>query len=249
MPELIAHRGQNKTFPENTLESMQQAVKCGARYVEFDVQMSLDRVPLVCHDVTLTRTGSSHHNITQHTYAEISRISVGESKRFNQQYQHVYLPTLEQIVNKLGEWKQVQAFVELKDESIEAHGMDVYVQEVMQVLSPVLEQCILIADSLPSIVLAREMAKPKTNMRIGWIVHRWNKADLEKAEKYDLNCMIINHKYTKGHKYDFFADSWDWAMYETCDPAVAKNLFELGVKYVESDDICSMLQHFPELSR
>jgi hypothetical protein len=33
-------------------------------------------------------------------------------------------------------------------------------------------------------------------------------------------------------------------MYETCDPDKAMSLFELGVDFVETDDICSMLKQW-----
>ena len=55
MSKIVAHRGQNTTHPENTLDSIKKAVDCGAKAVEFDVQMSTDHIPLVCHDINLQR--------------------------------------------------------------------------------------------------------------------------------------------------------------------------------------------------
>ena len=37
---LIAHRGYAARYPENTRESLAAAVEAGARYIEFDVQLT-----------------------------------------------------------------------------------------------------------------------------------------------------------------------------------------------------------------
>ena len=47
LPELIAHRGNAAEFPENTLPAIRSALDLGVRYVEFDVQMSADRQPML----------------------------------------------------------------------------------------------------------------------------------------------------------------------------------------------------------
>ena len=57
--ELVAHRGYAARYPENTRESLAAAVRAGARFLEFDVQLSADGVPVLLHDVTLSaRPGS-----------------------------------------------------------------------------------------------------------------------------------------------------------------------------------------------
>ena len=53
---LIAHRGYPAYYPENTLVGLEAALKAGADFLEFDVQLSADRVPLLLHDENLKRT-------------------------------------------------------------------------------------------------------------------------------------------------------------------------------------------------
>ena len=48
-------RGKNRA-PENTLAAINEAAKCGAGWVELDVQLTEDNVPVVIHDRTLERT-------------------------------------------------------------------------------------------------------------------------------------------------------------------------------------------------
>ena len=58
LPRLIAHRGAKNRAPENTLAAINEAAKCGAGWVELDVQLTKDNVPVVIHDRTLERTTS-----------------------------------------------------------------------------------------------------------------------------------------------------------------------------------------------
>lgn len=59
-PLLLGHRGAraNKSIPENTLASFDQAIADGCDGFEFDVRMTADREAVVCHDAkTKTKTG------------------------------------------------------------------------------------------------------------------------------------------------------------------------------------------------
>jgi hypothetical protein len=42
---LVAHRGYQKLYPENTALSVTQAIKAGALFVEIDIQLSKDHQP------------------------------------------------------------------------------------------------------------------------------------------------------------------------------------------------------------
>jgi len=53
--QLVAHRGLQATYPENTALSVQKAIDAGALFVEVDIQLSLDKQPMVYHDISLER--------------------------------------------------------------------------------------------------------------------------------------------------------------------------------------------------
>jgi glycerophosphoryl diester phosphodiesterase len=53
---IIAHRGASSKHPENTLSAIRHAIAVGADFVEIDVHLSVDGVPVVIHDDTLCRT-------------------------------------------------------------------------------------------------------------------------------------------------------------------------------------------------
>jgi len=56
LPRVIGHRGAMAYAPENTLASFREARKRGAAWVEIDVKLTADNVPIVMHDDSLKRT-------------------------------------------------------------------------------------------------------------------------------------------------------------------------------------------------
>jgi glycerophosphoryl diester phosphodiesterase len=55
---LIAHRGWSRRFPENSLPAFAAAIAAGADEMEFDVRVSRDNVPFICHDKQVDRVSS-----------------------------------------------------------------------------------------------------------------------------------------------------------------------------------------------
>ncbi len=56
LPKVVGHRGAMAYAPENTLESFREAHRRGATWVEIDVKLTSDGVPIVMHDDSLKRT-------------------------------------------------------------------------------------------------------------------------------------------------------------------------------------------------
>ena len=56
LPKVIGHRGAMAYALENTLESFREASRRGATWVEIDVKLTADNVPIVMHDSSLKRT-------------------------------------------------------------------------------------------------------------------------------------------------------------------------------------------------
>ncbi len=56
LPKVIGHRGAAAYAPENTLASFREARRRGATWVEIDVKLTADGVPIVMHDPSLKRT-------------------------------------------------------------------------------------------------------------------------------------------------------------------------------------------------
>ena len=74
---VIAHRGNSRHAPEDTLESLREGVALGADGLEFDVRLSADGVPVVIHDPTLDRTTDGTGRVAERTLAELQALDAG----------------------------------------------------------------------------------------------------------------------------------------------------------------------------
>jgi glycerophosphoryl diester phosphodiesterase len=71
MTWVIAHRGASADDRENTLPAFERAIAIGADFVELDVQVSADGVPVVFHDVDLDRLTPLRGPLRRRTAAEL----------------------------------------------------------------------------------------------------------------------------------------------------------------------------------
>lgn len=52
----ISHRGYHVSAPENSLAAYKESFRMGYRYVECDIQMTADQIPVLLHDPTINQT-------------------------------------------------------------------------------------------------------------------------------------------------------------------------------------------------
>jgi glycerophosphoryl diester phosphodiesterase len=77
---LCAHRGVMDTHPENTIPSLQEAIRLGAQMIEFDVQLTKDSVLVLMHDKSVDRTTNGTGKVANLTLAEIKQLDAGIKK-------------------------------------------------------------------------------------------------------------------------------------------------------------------------
>ncbi len=110
-PRAIGHRGLAACAPENTLAGIRCAKNHHFAWVEFDVQLSLDGVPIVLHDATVDRTTSGSGVARDFTLDEIRRFDAGSW--FSREFRNERIPTLEEVL-ALCETLRLGANVEIK---------------------------------------------------------------------------------------------------------------------------------------
>ena len=71
LPKVIGHRGAMAYAPENTLASFREARQRGAAWVEIDVKLTADGVPIVMHDDSLKRTMGVDRLVAETPRAEL----------------------------------------------------------------------------------------------------------------------------------------------------------------------------------
>ncbi|MGR6035314.1 MAG: glycerophosphodiester phosphodiesterase family protein [Candidatus Nitrosoglobus sp.] len=236
IPQLIAHRGYAKAFPENTLLSLDAAVSAGARFVEFDVQLTADEVPVVLHDDTLARTAGHKGSIFDIYAADLDHICVNEAARFGPHFSEARLSTLENVVLWLKKLPHVTAFVEVKIQSLQRFGIPRVVAQVLRVLAPVKAQCVLISFEAQVVSVAREINAIKT----GWVLSTW---DLVTASELKPEYIFCDRTLIPSEWKDFAQYPWIWAIYEIMEVEEALKYAALGVEFIETMAIGEMLQH------
>lgn len=234
-PRLIAHRGYARRFPENTLLALREAVAAGAPCLEFDVQLSADRVPVLLHDADLVRTGGVSRCVFDLPVAALQRCTVGEPARFGDRFASETVPALAEVAAWLVSVPTVTAFVEVKGESLRHFGSDSVHAAVWRALEPARAQCVLIAHD-DSFLFAARLAAP---VRIGWIVAAWNPEHECRARALAPDFLIINR--TRLPPAPLWAGPWQWVAYEADDADQAIALGRRGIAYVETMAIGELL--------
>jgi glycerophosphoryl diester phosphodiesterase len=74
---LCAHRGLSHACPENTLPAFSAAIALGVEEIEFDLWLSQDGVPVVCHDPKLDRTTDGVGVVTEMAWADVRKLDAG----------------------------------------------------------------------------------------------------------------------------------------------------------------------------
>ncbi|NKB59970.1 MAG: glycerophosphodiester phosphodiesterase [Alphaproteobacteria bacterium] len=95
-PRVIGHRGAAGHAPENTLESIRTAARLGAPWVEFDVHLSSDKIPVLIHDDTLDRTTDGKGAVDKNSLADLRSLDAGQW--FADQFAGEPIPTLEETL-------------------------------------------------------------------------------------------------------------------------------------------------------
>jgi glycerophosphoryl diester phosphodiesterase len=102
---VVAHRGAWKTkgLPQNSIESLREAMRLGCAGSEFDVHMTADSVFVLCHD-----NNYFGKLIEKHTYAELAKTKLSNGET---------IPTLEQALMEGMKQTDTRLFLEIKSSS------------------------------------------------------------------------------------------------------------------------------------
>jgi glycerophosphoryl diester phosphodiesterase len=80
-PVAFAHRGGAHEAPENSLRAFRQAVALGFEYIETDVRVTADGVPVIFHDASLQRVTDRSGRIRALSFAQVSKARIGDAER------------------------------------------------------------------------------------------------------------------------------------------------------------------------
>jgi glycerophosphoryl diester phosphodiesterase len=94
--KVTAHRGVSSLAPENTLIAFKKAAEMGCEWIEIDVQLSLDQVPVVIHDQSVDRCSDGNGVVAKMDLKSLQALDAG--LWFSPQFKNERIPTLEQTL-------------------------------------------------------------------------------------------------------------------------------------------------------
>jgi glycerophosphoryl diester phosphodiesterase len=230
LPAVIGHRGSAARAPENTLAALCRAAAAGCSWVEFDVRLSGDGTPVLCHDETLDRTTSGTGPVAAQSLAAIRGLDAGAW--FAPEFAGERVPTLAEALGLCSELA-LGANIELKAERGREYATAAAVAAslrrparrppgvlVSSFALPALLALRLVAPQLPRGILFRLVP-------CGWrrIAHRLGGAVIG-ADHRRLTPRRVAEIRTAGYPL---------AAYTVNDPARARALYAWGVTSVFSD--------------
>lgn len=70
---VVAHRGDWRNAPENSIQALENCIEMGVDMVETDVRFTKDSVLVIMHDETIDRTTTGKGNLSDYTYDELQK--------------------------------------------------------------------------------------------------------------------------------------------------------------------------------
>ncbi|TNF99425.1 MAG: hypothetical protein EP297_05635 [Gammaproteobacteria bacterium] len=241
-PVLIGHRGEPVSFPENSLEGFRLALSSGACYVETDVQITADGIPVLSHDPSLLRLTGKDLVISDSTLHLVQSLPAGFPDRFGGKFQHFRIATLEQFCSLVSRWPKAKAFIEIKRAAYNNLGTKA-VDIVLQTIKPIASQCIIISFAHEAVKYART----KSDLPIGWILPEWSNANHLLAEQLKPEYLFCNRKRLPPETQELWLGEWLWAVYAVNVPDEITGFFRRGISLIETNRVSELLS-IPELS-
>lgn len=230
IPRLIGHRGAKESAPENTLASIREAASQGASWVEFDVMLTRDGVPVVIHDDTLDRTTNGHGPLNAVDHADLRGLDAGSW--FDSRFAGERVPDFTEVLDlarslNLGINVEIKPYPGQEGETAQA------VVSVLQQHWPDNGRLLVSSFEVPSLETARRLAP---SLPLGYLL--WNPpadwaaiADRLKADTLNVD----QQRQTARSVAEYRATGRPVLAYTVNDAGRAAELFAWGVSALFTD--------------
>lgn len=232
---LVAHRGWQRRFPENTLPAVRGALQAGARHIEVDLQLSADREPVLFHDRTLRRICRQRGAIHLHDYATLRKFSAYEPDRFGDEFHGTPIPHLRDLIALLEQFPHAHLYLEIKRTATLKFGSAAVYDAIENLLEPIRPRCTLISFDHDFLGYAKTRGWPA----LGPVLNRWR--EIESAAIAALQPAVVFGDVQDLPRGDLHAVPYPLVVYEVQDAALAAELLRRGVQRVETFTVGELL--------
>ncbi|MEZ0152805.1 MAG: glycerophosphodiester phosphodiesterase family protein [Candidatus Reddybacter sp.] len=238
---LVAHRGYQNKYPENTLLAYQKAIEVGALSIETDVLLSADKQPVLYHDPTLKRVSGCMGRVKDLSLQKLIHTPAFEPRRLGLQFQDQCIAPLSDLVELLKAHPLVTAYIEVKKEAVAFAGASETYASISDCLAPVASQCIIISFDHDFMVFVRSQGWA----RCGVVIKRWKDLQSTNLQAIKPDTVFINYRKIPV-KAELDNLGLELVIYEIDEPAIARKWLARGVSKVESFDITGLIASEPE---
>ena len=233
LPRLIGHRGAAASAPENTLVSLRQAHAEGASWVEFDVKLTADNVPILMHDDRLGRTTNGRGKVANILYEDLSKLDAGSW--FGRDFAGERVPTLRAALELCAELG-MGINVELKPCAGRAEKTAKIATAMVDEIWPDnLPQPLFSSFDRPSLLTIKTIMPAA---RCGYLCTRLPKHWPDAIARYGCSTLNVSNRWIRQKHIDAAsARGVPVLVYTVNDPARAKKLLDAGVTSIFTDNV------------
>ncbi len=235
--QLVAHRGYQKRYPENTALAVTKAIEAGALFVEIDIQLSRDQQPMVYHDISLQRVSGCAGSITELSREQLEKLPAYEPQRLGEEFIEEPISSLETVVEIIRRHPTVTLFVELKEESIDHFAAEVMLHNIYAVLQPIAQRAVLISFDYSIIQTSRSKGWPQ----VGVVLRNWIDIHSPEVQAIDGEYTFVDYKIIP-LQVDLTMLKTKLVAYEVGTVELARKLANQKVPIFETFDIQGLLE-------
>ncbi len=235
---LIGHRGEPEHWPENSLDGFRAVLTAGARYVETDIQITADGVPVLSHDASLRKITGRNRLIAETSFETVRQLPAGYPERFGDRFKDGRIAALTELAGLLSEWPEARAFLDIKESSIAAFGIERVVEATLDAFEGARAQCIPISFDYSTL----QHLRLQTDLPVGWVLPEWNERNRELAARLNPDYLFVNRKRLPPRAEPLWPGPWQWVVYTVNQPFEVKRFLARGLHMIETDDFRRLLR-------
>jgi glycerophosphoryl diester phosphodiesterase len=227
---LVARGGDASGHPENTLPAFQSALDLGARFIEVDVQLSSNGVPMAVRGDDIMVDGVLL-SIGTLTAAELAQVDSSEAHRFGQRFAGTFIPRLVDVLSLITKRPETTVFVNLCRASLTRFGADQVVAQAAETIKPFRSRCVVVSPDLPAIHRARRL----TGLQIGWELSAYDNHTRLKYEALQPEYLFCDLSLLPP-KSALWRGPWRWAIRAAATLDDALDLAARGADFISTRD-------------
>lgn len=201
-PLVIAHRGSQTKFPENSMAAFAQALKDAADGIELDIFLSADRKIVVIHDENTKRLTGVKRVVRKSLYRELKALDLGRQEK---------IPLLDEV---LGDFGKVffKINVEIKSTGFKSDGIEAELALLLKRHS--LQESILVSSFNPFNLSRFKKIRPDVAIASlitrGQSLQKWYLNSISKLDPAAINPELSILKSRRPALNSFHKPLWVW---------------------------------------